>query len=204
MPPCPQPRQTSALPLPRTHPAPPALAHPFSALQGARAGQRRRQYRRWCQPTARGSGGYLPGSRGLHLTPDSGAQGEPGDLAHYLCDSKIKAVNFTRLTFFLLKWSCCGPCLRPAVDRKGLQGSLTTKGPVQMIPSPGWLSPQDYSSKQPSAHPYPGRRRDTVRQLPEGLLGTSRHMACPNACNHSRRKPHPHFTGGEARPRKAK
>lgn len=97
-----QPRQTSALPPASTHPAPPAPAHPFSAQRGARAGQRRRQYLRWCQPTARGSGGSLPGGKGLHLTPGSGGQGEPGDLAHYLCDSKVKSANFHKPQFLPL------------------------------------------------------------------------------------------------------
>lgn len=179
MPPCPQPRQTSAFALPSTHPAPPALAHPFSARQGARAGQRRRQYRHWCQPTARGSGGNLPGGRGLHLTPDSGAQGKPGDLAHYPCDSKFKPANFTSRSSSV-KWSCCGPYLCPGIDRKGLQGSLTTKGPVKMIPSPGQLSPRDTAAKSPRPTlTLAGKETQSASRGPPGyqqVCGMSQHM----------------------------
>ena len=147
MPPCPQPRQTSTLPLPSTHPALPALAHPFSAQQGARAGQRRRQYRRWCQPTARGSGGNLPGGQGLHLTLALGLNGSWETwLTTRVTLSSSQRTSQASLSSSV-KWSCCGPCLRP--DRKGLQGSLTTKGPEQMIPSPGRLSPRDTAAKSP-------------------------------------------------------
>ena len=175
MPPCSQPRQTSTLPLPSTHPALPALAHPFSARQGARAGQRRRQYLHWCQPTARGSGGNLPGGQGLHLTPGSGAQGELGDLAHYPCDSKFKLTNFTSLTFFLCEMELLWALPMSWYRQEGPARLPDNQGSREDDPKPRTAQPSRYSSKEPSAHPYPGRRRDTVRQLPEDLMHVPMH-----------------------------